>query len=97
MSAELGHKIARGRKAPSTGGDSLQELFIRFPGLAATIAGYLDQNSKKNLRACSRACRDAVDPTLKGITVPAEHAAAMVYLPLLQNARWHHLQDLRLP
>jgi hypothetical protein len=73
---------------------SLEELFQRFPGLAATIAGFLDQASKKRLRMCSRACRAAVDPVLTHVTVQWDDKGRSLALTQLQSPNWRHLQGL---
>jgi hypothetical protein len=74
---------------------SLEELFQRFPGLAATIAGFLDEDGKKGLRLCSRTCKAAVDPVLTHVTVRGV-AASWGSLPLLQSPSWRHLQELHI-
>ena len=70
---------------------SLEVLFQRFPGLAATIAGFLDQGSKKRLRMCSQACKAAVNPVLTRMTVWVDTGRS---LTLLQSPNWRHLQSL---
>jgi hypothetical protein len=72
---------------------SLEELFQRFPGLAATIADFLNKDGKKRLRMCSRACKAAVDPVLTHVTVVEDVGGS---LTLLQSPKWCHLQGLRL-
>jgi hypothetical protein len=67
-----------------------EKLLQYFPDLAATIAGLLDQHSKKALRICSRACKAAVDPSLTHVTAP------LVSLLLLRSPNWRHLQKLSL-
>jgi hypothetical protein len=73
---------------------SLEELFQRFPGLAATIAGFLDQDSKKSLRMCSRDCKAAVDPVLTHVTVQWDDTGRSLALTQLQSPNWRHLQGL---
>jgi hypothetical protein len=73
---------------------SLEELFQRFPGLAATIAGFLDEDGKKALRMCSRDCKTAVDPVLTHVTVLWGNTRPS--LTLLQSPNWRHLQGLRM-
>jgi hypothetical protein len=70
---------------------SLVALFQSFSGLAAAIVSYLDQDSKKKLRACSRACKAAVNPLLTRVAVSSEVGASVI---LLQSHSWHHLQEL---
>jgi hypothetical protein len=72
---------------------SLEELFQGFPGLAATIAGFLDQGSKKRLRMCSRTCKAAVDPVLTYVRLRGDVGGS---LTLLQSPNWHHLQELHM-
>jgi hypothetical protein len=72
---------------------SLEDLFQQFPELANTIADFLDDNSKKRLRACSRTCMAAVNPSLKRVTLACCTKADAL---LLQSTHWHHLQELRL-
>jgi hypothetical protein len=72
---------------------SLEELFQRFPGLAATIAGLLDQGSKKGLRMCSRSCKAAVNPVLTHVGVLEDVGGS---LALLQSPNWQHLQELKI-
>ncbi len=72
---------------------SLEELFQCFPGLAATIAGFLDQCSKKGLRMCSQTCKAAVDPVLTHVILLEDVERS---LTLLQGPKWRHLQGLRL-
>jgi hypothetical protein len=72
---------------------SLEELFQRFPGLAATIAGFLDQDSKKSLRMCSRDCKAAVDPVLTCVAVYGDVGGS---LTLLQSPNWRHLRELHI-
>ncbi len=74
---------------------SLEELFQlqRFPGLAATIAGFLDQDSKKGLRMCSRTCKAAVDPVLTRVKM---RDCVQASLKLLQSPSWRHLQELHI-
>ena len=72
---------------------SLEELFQRFPGLAATIAGFLDQDSKKSLRMCSRDCKAAVNPVLTCVRLRGR-VDTRRSLTLLQSPNWRHLQGL---
>jgi hypothetical protein len=72
---------------------SLEELFQRFPGLAATIAGFLDQDGKKGLRMCSWTCKAAVNPVLTSVRVWGFMKAS---LKLLQSPNWRHLQELHM-
>jgi hypothetical protein len=71
---------------------SLEELFQRFSGPAATIAGFLDEDGKKALRMCSRACKAAVDPVLTHVTVQWDDTGRS--LTPLQSPNWQHLQGL---
>jgi hypothetical protein len=96
MPVETRRGKASRQSLPSNGSMSLEELLQRFPGLAATIVGCLDHGSKKCLHACSRACRDAVSQTLKGLAVPCYPYDEMIYIRLLQSPRWQHLQTLRM-
>jgi hypothetical protein len=72
---------------------SLEELFQRFPGLAATIADFLDQKSKKRLRLCSRTCKAAVNMVLARVKVSEDVGGS---LTLLQSPNWRHLQELHM-
>ncbi len=72
---------------------SLEEMFQRFPGVAAAIAGCLDQSDKKALRTCSRSCKAAVDPLLTHVTVAVDIGGS---ISLLQRPNWGHLQELHL-
>jgi hypothetical protein len=87
---------SEGRGGGSSKAQSLlEQLFQRFPGTAAVVVACLDEGGKKRLRACSRACRAAVNPALKSVTVPPD-GMARIYIPLLQSACWRHLQELHL-
>lgn len=72
---------------------SLEELLQRFPGLAATIVGSLDQDGKKALRICSRACKAAADPLLTRVRVAGQTNGC---IPLLFRSNWRHLHELHL-
>ncbi len=72
---------------------SLEELFQRFPGLATSIAGFLDEDGKTGLRMCSLACKAAVDPVLTRVRVWGCIEAS---LKLLQSPNWRHLQELHM-
>ena len=88
MLAEIGCSAGVGDGCLSIG-----KLLQHFPGLVITIAGFLDQESKKRFRICSKACKAAVDPLLMHVTVSGRVRGS---IPLLQNANWRHLQQLRL-
>jgi hypothetical protein len=73
----------------------LEQLLQRFPGLAAHIIGWMDEDSTKGLRACSRTCRAAVTKMMKRAEL-YHSLDVKVDLQLVQTPRWQHLQELRL-